>query len=379
MPVPIHTPRLNNNDDFVRLTHLFVAPGTYLRQGDPLADVETDKATFTVESEQDGYLLGFAFSAGETIAVGSVLAWIGASADEAIPGADGKSDNQSAPAPAVGEGASPTLKAALLLAQYGLTSRDVAASGERLSVSDVERHLASRRPAPVAQSQTLLRMPAEPGKPVALTPPEHGMLRTVVWHKFEAVPGYVELAYDPAPWAAYAGAFQQRHRLLLSPLLALLARRLVCTALDQPAVNATVAGEQRHVYDHVNVGFTVQSGNDLMVVVVREAETLDELAFVQKLGDLQRRAMRNALRPDETSGATMGFSSMARWAVTRHVPVLLPQTALMIAHTAPSGGSACLGATYDHRVLNGANVVRALQMLVLPPANGEAEESKISA
>jgi hypothetical protein len=118
-------------------------------------------------------------------------------------------------------------------------------------------------------------MPAEPGKPVALTPPEHGMLRTVVWHKFEAVPGYVELAYDPAPWAAYAGAFQQRHRLLLSPLLALLARRLVCTALDQPAVNATVAGEQRHVYDHVNVGFTVQSGNDLMVVVVREAETLD--------------------------------------------------------------------------------------------------------
>ena len=73
--------------------------------------------------------------------------------------------------------------------------------------------------------------------------------------------------------------------------------------------------------------------------------------------------------PTKTSGATVGFSSMARWAVSRHVPVLLPQTAFMIAHTAPLNGSACLGATYDHRVLNGGGVVRALQTLSRPPGN----------
>ena len=79
--------------------------------------------------------------------------------------------------------------------------------------------------------------------------------------------------------------------------------------------------------------------------------------------------MRNALRPDETSGATVGFSSMARWAVGRHVPVLLPQTAFMVAHTAPCGGSTTLGVTYDHRVLNGGEVVRALQLLAVPPTS----------
>jgi pyruvate/2-oxoglutarate dehydrogenase complex dihydrolipoamide acyltransferase (E2) component len=373
MPFPVHTPRVNNNDDVVRLTHLFVSPGDFVRQGDPLADVETDKATFTVEAEKDGYLLAFGSQTGETVAVGSILAWMGVAADEAIP-----SDSERAAAlPAPGAPATPTLKAAILLAQYGLAARDVPPSGDRLSASDVERYVASRedlavRSLAAGPAQTISPIPSIPGKQVPLTPPERGMLRTVAWHKSEAVPGYLELSYDPAPWVDYASAFQKQHGLLLSPLLALLARRLVCAALNQEAVNATVVGEQRHVYDHVNLGFTVQSGNDLMVAVVTHAETLDELAFAQKLGQLQRRAMRHTLHPSETTGATIGFSSMARWAVTRHVPVLLPYTALMVAHTAPSGGSASLGATYDHRVLNGGEVVRVLQTLSLPPAPGEA-------
>src|SRR5664279_637467 len=115
MPVPLHTPRLNNNDDFVRLTHLFVSPGTFVRRGDPVADVETDKAGFTVEADQDGYVLGYNSQVGETIAVGSVLAWIGATEDEKIPAAEGKV----AGGTAGGSSIAPTLKAALLLAQYG--------------------------------------------------------------------------------------------------------------------------------------------------------------------------------------------------------------------------------------------------------------------
>jgi pyruvate dehydrogenase E2 component (dihydrolipoamide acetyltransferase) len=371
MPFPLHTPRLNNNDDFVRLTHLFVAPGTFVRRGDPVADVETDKAGFTVEAEEDGYVLGFSSQVGETIAVGSVLAWIGAAADEKIP-----AEAMAAPGGADGVTKAPTLKAALLLAQFGLTPRDVPASGERLSAADVEQYAAShggtgviRRPMPAGQPHGLASMPTEPGRRVELTPPRHGMLRAVAWHKSEAVPAYLELSYDPALWVEYAANFQQRHHLLLSPLLALLARRLVGAAVDQQALNSTMVGEQGHVYDHVNLGFTVQAGDNLMVVVVREAETLDELTFAQRLGELQRRAMKNSLRPDEASGATVGFSSMARWAVSRHVPVLLPQTAFLVAHTAPANGLACLGATYDHRVLNGGEVVRALQNLARPPEN----------
>jgi pyruvate/2-oxoglutarate dehydrogenase complex dihydrolipoamide acyltransferase (E2) component len=210
-------------------------------------------------------------------------------------------------------------------------------------------------------------MPSEPGKPVTLTPHERGMLRTVLWQKSEAVPAYVEVSYDPGPWAQYAAAFQKEHRLLISPLLPLFAWHLVRIAVSEPNINATIGGNERHVYDHVNLGFTVQSGSNLYVVVAREAETMESAAFVRSLGQLQRSAMRNELKPGEVSGATIGFSSMARWPVTRHVPVLLSHTALMIAHAAPVGGAACLGATYDHRALTGADVVRILQTLAYPP------------
>jgi pyruvate/2-oxoglutarate dehydrogenase complex dihydrolipoamide acyltransferase (E2) component len=87
------------------------------------------------------------------------------------------------------------------------------------------------------------------------------------------------------------------------------------------------------------------------------------------LGEVQRRAMARRLQSDELQGATLGFSSMARWKVNRHVPILAPYTALMIAHAAPGRGAevAVLGATYDHRVLNGYDVASVLRELTQPP------------
>ena len=362
MPDPLYTPRVNNNDDSVRLTGFLVQPGASVKQGDPVADVETDKASFSVEADRDGYLLAFCFQVGETIAVGSVLAWIGSSADEAVPSATSVTTADT-------RTGTPTLKAAMLLSQFGLAARHVPPSGERLSAGDVERFIEKRGLAPAA---ALPHSAPEPGQKRELSPPARGMLRTVSWHKSDAVPGYLEISWDPKPWADYAAAFQKDNRLLMNPLLSLLAWRLARAAVDYPILHSTVFADQAWQYDHVNLGFTVQAGANLMVVVVREAEKLDQAVFVSKLAGLQRAAMKNTLKPEESSGATIGFSSVARWPVTRHVPVLLPNTAIMIAHTAPSAESACMGATYDHRVLNGEDVVNALRIITTPPAGDEA-------
>jgi hypothetical protein len=68
------------------------------------------------------------------------------------------------------------------------------------------------------------------------------------------------------------------------------------------------------------------------------------------------------------TGATIAFTSMARWNVSRHVPILPPHTGLIVAHSAPRGsGRAVLGATYDHRLLSGFDVVQVLQALAQPP------------
>jgi len=107
MPTPIHTPRINNNDDQVRLAKVLVAIGAAVKSGDPIIDLETDKATFTVESGQDGFLLAANGTEGDMVDVGSILAWIGLSPDEIV-----EPITKNGTSPATLE---PTLKALLLL------------------------------------------------------------------------------------------------------------------------------------------------------------------------------------------------------------------------------------------------------------------------
>jgi len=366
MAFPLLTPRVNNNDDVVRLTKLWVDKGASIRRGLPVADIETDKSVFTIEAEQEGYLLGFMAKEGDTIAVGSILAWLGSDPGEAIPSAAASSNGSRQSTSDV------SLKAALLLAQYGLKASEIPRQGERLTAGDVESYVQSRGLEPraasssrssVGEAQKRRQTPPAPGQRVKLTPEQRGMLKTVEWQQQEAVAAYVEISYDPAPWETFARDFQKLNKMLVSPLVSLMAWRLVQLAKEHPEINATLADGEKYVYDHVNLGFTVQAGERLYVVVLQDAEQLNQLDFVKRLGELQRSATNNSLRPDETSGATIAISSMARWPVTRHVPILVPHTALMIAHTASVAGTATLGATYDHRVLSGADTVRVLQAL----------------
>ncbi len=371
MPTPIHVPRVNNNDDEVKLLELLVAPGTAVQKGQPVAAVETDKAVVDVEATADGFVLGFCSETGNMVTVGTVLAWLGERADEPLPTAAG--------APAAGATPTrlePTAKARALLKEHGLEASEVSASGDRLTAEDVLRHL-QRGPAvrstaaegaavmPQAASEP---SPVLPGRRVPLRSDQKGMAATVVWHRDHAVPGYIETTFDTAPWEELAATLQQRWGLLLNPLLPLMAWRLVELARETPAINATLAGSARHEYDTVNLGFTVQAGEVLYLAVVRDAAALGQEGFVKALVDVQRRAAAHKLGADETQGSTIGFSSMSRWQIARHVPILAPHTAVMVAHTVDRSGQGVLGATYDHRVLHGADVALLLRKLGKPAA-----------
>ena len=341
--------------------------------GDIVAEVETDKASFAVEADRAGFFLSCPHAEGDTVAVGTVLVWMGENVDDALP-------DQQSTAPASGRSAEPTLKAALLLREYGIDAGLVPATSDRLSVAEVQAYIASQalspkpaRGATVAdESRRPLPVPDVPSDIQDLGPIERGMLRTVKWHRDEAVPGHIEIAYDAAAWDEYAAAFQKEHKLLMNPVLSLMAYRLVAVSAANGKCNATVHEERKVLYKRVNVGFTVQSGDNLYLTVVANADRMSALEFVSRLLDLQKAAMKNRLEASQTSGATIGFTSMARWGVIRHQPILPPFTSLMVAHAAPANGLSVLGATYDHRLLSGADAVAALNILKVPPKGADA-------
>jgi pyruvate dehydrogenase E2 component (dihydrolipoamide acetyltransferase) len=379
MPEPLRIPRINNNDDTVRIAAVLVQPGALLRAGEAAIEIESDKAVIAVEAEADGYVLALRVSEGETVAVGSIALWLGATADEAVP-----EEGAAGAAPAIAGEAGPTAKARLLLARHGLMVSDVVFSGPRLTAADVEAHLAAAgrepdlatapRAAPRNSAPARVQLPA-PAREAPASPARRGMIASVTWQREHAAATYLELPFDAEAWEAHAAAYARQQRSLLSPLLPLMAHRLVRLAAEMPEINATVIegpdGPRDALYERVNLGFTVQAGETLYLVVVHGAEALDEAAFVHRLGDLQRRAMARKLEASELQGATLGFSSMARWEVSRHIPILAPWTALMVSHTVQrleGRRQGVLGITYDHRVLSGFAAARVLRTLAVPPA-----------
>jgi pyruvate dehydrogenase E2 component (dihydrolipoyllysine-residue acetyltransferase) len=360
MPTPLYTPRVNNNDDTVRLIRVMVKRGDVVRAGDIVAEVETDKANFTVEAERGGFVLEVSQPVNEMIDVGSVLLWVGDAPDEQVAVAA-----TAAKAPAF-EAGRPTLKATQLLARHGLSAADVPFTGPRLTVDDIETFIAARSSGASTPLEAGPTAGLAQGMTRALTPEERGMLRAVLWHRDEAVPGYVELEYDAAEWDRVASDYQKREGLLLSPLLALMAYRLVRVAAADERLNATIDGVRLHVYSTVNLGFTVQSDRTLYLAVVPNAGAMSCREFVAALGEIQRSAIAHKLRSANLTGATVSFSSMARWSVRRHVPVLPPHTSIIIAHAVSSNGSGTLGATYDHRVLTGFDALSAVREISAP-------------
>ena len=374
MPHPVYVPCVNINDDIVLIVDVTVSAGDTVKTGDMIAEVETDKAVIPVEAEQDGYVLKVLCDVEERVKVGAVMMWIGDSPDESVPELVSKVPTEESSGKS---SLQPTAKAQVLLDKHKLDAGQIPHQGERLTVRDIEAFIAGEggTAGSVKAAQVDIQqgseelLPGTPGSLRSLSAEEHGMVSTVTWHRDHAVAAYLEMTYDQQAWEDYAAAFAERHKFMLSPLLPLMAYRLVKLARDIPKINTTLVNGQKYLYDQVNLGFTVQVGETLYLTVVQQADAMDDRQFINALGEVQRHAMAKKLRPDELIGATLGFSSMARWNVSRHVPVLAPYTALMVAHSAPpkGGQSAVLGASYDHRILSGNDVAGVLKALTQPP------------
>lgn len=67
-------PDVATNDSPVRIVRWIAVPGQTVRRGEPLVEMETDKATVEVESVRDGVLVQILIEAGNTASTGDVIA-----------------------------------------------------------------------------------------------------------------------------------------------------------------------------------------------------------------------------------------------------------------------------------------------------------------
>lgn len=121
-------PRLSDSMSEGTVVRWLKAPGDAIRRGEPIAEIETDKATITYESYLDGVLAEMIVAEGETVAVGAPIARV-------------ESSEQAAPPVAAEESApeSPEVEQSRQAPVAGS-----AGSGERMKISPVARRLAAK-------------------------------------------------------------------------------------------------------------------------------------------------------------------------------------------------------------------------------------------
>jgi len=83
MATEIKVPDLGVNVDTVVLLKWLKNPGETVKRGEPLCEVETDKATTEIESVAQGTLLRQVVNADTEVNVGSVIAYIGEAGEDA--------------------------------------------------------------------------------------------------------------------------------------------------------------------------------------------------------------------------------------------------------------------------------------------------------
>lgn len=164
--------------------------------------------------------------------------------------------------------------------------------------------------------------------------------------------------------------FQQKYgeKLTLTPLFIDAA---VKALKDHPMVNVSVSGEDIIVKKDLNIGMaTALPDGNLIVPVIKHAETQNLLGLAKSVNDLAARARNNSLKPDEIKGGTFTITNLGNFGNMTGTPIInQPEVAILalgaitkkpaVVET-PKGDTIgirrimVLSMSYDHRIVDGA-------------------------
>jgi 2-oxoglutarate dehydrogenase E2 component (dihydrolipoamide succinyltransferase) len=140
---------------------------------------------------------------------------------------------------------------------------------------------------------------------------------------------------------------------------------------DFPLINITVDGDNIIRKKDINIGMAaaLPSGN-LIVPVIRNADTKNLIGLAKEVNDLANRARNNALKPDEITGGTYTLTNVGSFGNLMGTPIInQPQVAIMATGAIVKKPAVIetehgdmigirhfmyLSHSYDHRVVDGA-------------------------
>ena len=318
--------------------------GDRVTKGEPLLEIETDKAVMEVEATADGILAGITGAVGSDIPVGQTIAWIVAPGEKPpmedqasiAPAARGKTETHaasaagSASAPPATRSARISPKARRLAKELGVDIATVRGSGPggEILASDVQ---ATSAP-PAASSAA-----AAPAKSANIeAPTTFGRLmaeRTT--QSWTSVPHFfvtreIEAAALNEYRAKATSEIERAHnvRITHTDLLVALTARVL---LKHPRLNSSFTAEGIRLHDRVNMGIAIAVDGGVVAAVIPNAHKASLTEIAQQRHDVAERGRAGKLRPADIADATFTISNLGMYHVDQFTAIITPPQAAILA------------------------------------------------
>jgi pyruvate dehydrogenase E2 component (dihydrolipoamide acetyltransferase) len=377
MAISVVMPALEMAQETGKLISWLKQEGETVAKGEPLLEIETDKAVIEIESPGEGILAAVKVRAGAEVPVGQTIAWIvqpGETApSEEAPFASGRKTSALASSSASVSSAPSTQpvaadirtspKARRLAAERGVDLTKVRGSGPggEILASDILAAAESKAgAAPVVDSSSpISRLMAQRTTQSWTTVPHFFIVREVDAGALSQARQELALAIEKS----------RAVKLTLTDLLVGLVARVL---LKHPRMNAswTAEGVRRHGDVNMSVAMAVNDGVVAPVIHNAHKADLGEIAVQRR--DLTERARTGKLRPQDLVGGTFTISNLGMFGVDAFSAIITPPQAAILAvgriadRVVPVDGSPgirpmmTLTLSSDHRVVDG---VRAAEFL----------------
>jgi 2-oxoglutarate dehydrogenase E2 component (dihydrolipoamide succinyltransferase) len=367
--------------------------GEYVEKDEEVAEVDSDKATLTINAEESGAIKLLAVE-GDTVKVGQVVCSIDTSvkgekkAEVAAPKAEVKVEakkevvKEAVKADSYASG-TPSPAAKKLMDENKVPANKVAASGKdgRITKGDVLHALS----AGFDSSATSGWGGSRDTDRTKMTPLRKKLAQRLVSVKNETAMlttfNEVDMSAIYAMRAKYKDKFKEVHGTNLGFMSFF--TKAVTEALNlYPAVNAMIDGEEIVYHKYADIGIAVSAPKGLVVPVVRNAEQMSLAEIETAIKNLAIKARDNKITLEDMSGGTFTITNGGVFGSMMSTPIINPpQSAILGMHNVVERPVAVNGQvvirpmmyvalSYDHRIIDGREsvgfLVKVKEMLENP-------------
>lgn len=377
----------------VTISRWLKANGDVVEKDDELCEIESDKATLTVNAEEAG-AISILVKEGETVEVGSVICKIDTSVQPvAKPAAEKKEAKPVAaaetkkPEPVKAQETAAVHSSPLakkIMEENKIAPGAIKGSGPngRIKKADVLDALANGFDSNALSNgwggnrnekrEKMSGLRKKLSQRLVAVKQQTAMLTTF---------NEVDMSAIMNMRSKYKDKFKEKHGVGVGFMSFF--TKAVCEALhNYPAVNAFIDGEELVYHDYCDIGIAVSAPKGLVVPVVRNAETMSLAQIEAEIKRLALRARENQLTLDEMTGGTFTITNGGVFGSLMSTPILNPpQSAILGMHNVVDRPVAVDGKveirpmmyvalSYDHRVIDGREsvgfLVNVKQMLENP-------------